>query len=85
MGGGDVWLDNLRHEYIRGSLKVDPVIGKIRSARLSWYGDVMRRDKRHVTRRVINMIVNGRQNRGRSKEMDGVNEDTYNSQYGYDG
>jgi hypothetical protein len=31
-------MDRIRHEYIRGSLKVAPVTVKMRSNRLAWYG-----------------------------------------------
>lgn len=53
-------LNKISNDYIRGSLKVVPVIEKIRCARWSWYGHVMRRDERHATRRVIDINVDVR-------------------------
>jgi hypothetical protein len=52
-------------EYIRGSLKVAPITEKLKGNRLSWYGHVMRREDNHVTRRVMNMNVEGWRGRGR--------------------
>jgi hypothetical protein len=57
----------VRNEYIRGSLKVAPITEKLKGNRLSWYEHVMRREENHVTRRVINMNVEGWRERGRSK------------------
>jgi hypothetical protein len=52
-------MDKVRNEYIRGSLKVAPITENFKENRLSWYGHVMRREESHVTRRVINMNVEG--------------------------
>lgn len=78
-------MDKIRNEYIRGSLKVAPITEKIRSARLGWYGHVMRRSEDHVTRRTMDLCVRGNVGRGRPKKgwmecvkndmnMKGVNE-----------
>ncbi|CAK1577904.1 unnamed protein product [Parnassius mnemosyne] len=58
-------MDKIRNEYIRGSLKVAPVVEKVRGSRLAWFGHVMRRNKSHVTKRVLNMNVEGHTGRGR--------------------
>jgi hypothetical protein len=36
-----------------------PVFEKLRSNRLAWYGNVMRRDESHITKRVMSMNVDG--------------------------
>jgi hypothetical protein len=51
--------------------------GKLKGNRLSWYGHVIRNEKNHVTRRVMNMNVEGRRGRGRSKKMDRLCEARY--------
>ncbi|XP_045764478.1 uncharacterized protein LOC123866821, partial [Maniola jurtina] len=61
-------MDMIRNEYIRGSLKVAPVVEKMRSNRLAWYGHVMRREESHITRRMLNMHVDGEKRRGRPKK-----------------
>jgi hypothetical protein len=48
----------VRNEYKRGSLRVATITEKLKGNRLIWYGDVMR-VKNHVTRRVMNMNVDG--------------------------
>ncbi|PZC79184.1 hypothetical protein B5X24_HaOG216748 [Helicoverpa armigera] len=61
-------MDRVRNEYIRGSLKVAPVLEKLRGNRLSWYGHVMRRNESHVVRMVMSMNVDGYSGRGRPKK-----------------
>ncbi|KAJ8709025.1 hypothetical protein PYW07_008851 [Mythimna separata] len=70
-------MDKVRNEYIRGSLKVAPVTEKLKGNRLSWYGHVKRRDEMHVTKRVMNLHVDGWRGRGRPKKrwMDCVKTD----------
>jgi hypothetical protein len=54
-----------------------PVSEKMRSIRLAWYGHVMCRDESHITKRVMNMNVDGQPSRGRPKKrwMDYVKDD----------
>jgi hypothetical protein len=52
-------MDKVSNEYIRGSLKVAPITEKLKGNRLSWYGNVMKREENHVTRRVMNMWKDG--------------------------
>ena len=70
-------MDKVRNEYIRGSLKVAPVTEKLKGNRLAWYGHVKRRDETHVTKRVMNINVDGWIGRGRPKKrwMDCVKND----------
>ena len=70
-------MDKVRNEFIRGSLKVAPVIEKVKENRLSWYGHVMRRDDTHETKRVMSMNIDGWRGRGRPKKrwMDCVRDD----------
>ena len=58
-------------------MKVAPVINKLKSGRLAWYGYVMPRKKKHVIRRCMEMVVQGRGGRGRPKKtwMECVNDD----------
>jgi hypothetical protein len=66
-------VNRIRNEYIRGSLKVAPVTEN----RLDWYGHVMRRDKNHITKRVMSMNIDGHPSRDRPKIkcMDCVKDD----------
>ncbi len=70
-------MDKIRNEYITGSVKVATVSNKLKSRRLAWYGHVMRREKMHVTRRCMEMVVQGRGGRGRPEKtwMECVNDD----------
>ena len=57
--------DKIRNEYIRGTIKVEQLGMKMREGRLRWYGQVMRRDKEYVGRRVMGMELPGKRKRGR--------------------
>ena len=69
--------DKIRNEHIRGTAKVKRLGGKLREARLRWYGHVKRRDAQHVCQRVLHMRLPGKRRRGRLKRryMYAVKED----------
>ncbi|KAK3559218.1 hypothetical protein QTP86_005471 [Hemibagrus guttatus] len=70
-------LDRIRNEYIRGTAHVGRLGDKFREARLRWFGHVQRRDSEYIGRRMLDMGLPGRRQRGRPKRryMDGINED----------
>jgi hypothetical protein len=49
--GGVTLMDEVQNKHIRGSMKVTPIVGKIKEARIRWYDHVMRRDDDHVERK----------------------------------
>ncbi|KAK3569568.1 hypothetical protein QTP86_001618 [Hemibagrus guttatus] len=70
-------LDRIRNEYIRGTAHVGRLGDKVREARLRWFGHVQRRESEYIGRRMLDMGLPGRRQRGRPKKryMDGINED----------
>ncbi|KAK3536886.1 hypothetical protein QTP86_027004 [Hemibagrus guttatus] len=70
-------LDRIRNEYIRGTAHVGRLGDKIREARLRWFGHVQRMESEYIGRRMLDMELPGRRQRGRPKRryMDGINED----------
>ncbi|KAK3540327.1 hypothetical protein QTP70_029586 [Hemibagrus guttatus] len=70
-------LDRIRNEYIRGTAHVGRLGDKVREARLRWFGHVQRRESEYIGRRMLDMGLPGRRQRGRPKRryMDGINED----------
>ncbi|KAK3536510.1 hypothetical protein QTP86_013834 [Hemibagrus guttatus] len=70
-------LDRIRNEYIRGTAHVERLGDKVREARLRWFGHVQRRESEYIGRRMLDMELPGRRQRGRPKRryMDGINED----------
>ncbi|KAK3551371.1 hypothetical protein QTP70_016656, partial [Hemibagrus guttatus] len=70
-------LDRIRNEYIRGTAHVGYMGDKVREARLRWFGHVQRRESEYIGRRMLDMELPGRRQRGRPKRryMDGINED----------
>ncbi|KAK3518089.1 hypothetical protein QTP70_033314, partial [Hemibagrus guttatus] len=70
-------LDRIRNEYIRGTAHVGRLGDKVREARLRWFGHVQRRESEYIGRRMLDMELPGRRQRGRAKRryMDGINED----------
>ncbi|KAK3553870.1 hypothetical protein QTP70_012703 [Hemibagrus guttatus] len=70
-------LDRIRNEYIRGIAHVGRLGDKVREARLRWFGHVQRRESEYIGRRMLDMELPGRRQRGRPKRryMDAINED----------
>ncbi|KAK3530942.1 hypothetical protein QTP70_006501 [Hemibagrus guttatus] len=70
-------LDRIRNEYIRGTAHDGRLGDKVREARLRWFGHVQRRDSEYIGRRMLDMKLPGRRQRGRPKRryMNGINED----------
>ncbi|KAK3568140.1 hypothetical protein QTP86_031379 [Hemibagrus guttatus] len=70
-------LDRIRNEYIRGTAHVGRLGDKVRETRLRWFGHVQRRESEYIGRRMLDMELPGRRQRGRPKRryMDGINED----------
>ncbi|KAK3516660.1 hypothetical protein QTP70_021999 [Hemibagrus guttatus] len=70
-------LDRIRNEYIRGTAHVGHMGDKVRETRLRWFGHVQRRESEYIGRRMLDMELPGRRQRGRPKRryMDGINED----------
>ncbi|KAK3522807.1 hypothetical protein QTP86_001539 [Hemibagrus guttatus] len=60
-------LDRIRNEYIRGTAHVGRLGDKVREARLRWFGHVQRRDSEYIGRRMLDMGLPGRRQRGRPK------------------
>ncbi|KAK3563738.1 hypothetical protein QTP86_034462, partial [Hemibagrus guttatus] len=69
--------DRIRNKYIRGTAHVGRLGDKVREARLRWFGHVQRRESEYIGRRMLDMELSGRRQRGRPKRryMDGINED----------
>ncbi|KAK3509090.1 hypothetical protein QTP70_020302 [Hemibagrus guttatus] len=70
-------LDRIRNKYIRGTAHVGRLGDKVREVRLRWFGHVQRRESEYIDRRMLDMELPGRRQRGRPKRryMDGINED----------
>ncbi|KAK3562891.1 hypothetical protein QTP86_011127 [Hemibagrus guttatus] len=60
-------LDRIRNEYIRGTAHVGHLGDKVREARLRWFGHVQRRESEYIGRRMLDMELSGRRQRGRPK------------------
>ena len=70
-------MDTIRNDRIRGTIKVTEISKKVLERRLQWHGHVMRRHEDYVGRKVMEMEVPGRRNRGRPKRrwLDSVKGD----------
>ncbi|KAK3559069.1 hypothetical protein QTP86_002464 [Hemibagrus guttatus] len=60
-------LDRIRNDYIRGTAHVGRLGDKVREARLRWFGHVQRRESEYIGRRMLDMELPGRRQRGRPK------------------
>ncbi|KAK3522431.1 hypothetical protein QTP86_010638 [Hemibagrus guttatus] len=60
-------LDRIRNEYFRGTAHVGRLGDKVREARLRWFGHVQRRESEYIGRRMLDMGLPGRRQRGRPK------------------
>ena len=56
-----------RNEEIRAAATVRPIATHLMQKRLRWYGHVSRRDDSHMTRTVLDMVVEGVRPRGSPK------------------
>ena len=74
---GHTLLDRIENEEIRRRTKVTELHAKVQEKRLRWYGHMLRRDEDHVTRRTLEMEVEGRRRQGRPRRrwLDCVKED----------
>ena len=59
--------DRIPNTRIRRTVKVAELPKKVQEARLRWYGHILRRVKEGVGRRMMDMEMQGRRGRGRSK------------------
>ena len=64
---GKTRLDHVRNVDIWKEAHKYPMAEILRKKRLRWYGHVQRRDKYDVTRKKLQMKVDGKRNRGRPK------------------
>ena len=73
---GKTRLDRVRNETVRETLKVGELGGKLREARLRWYGHVHRREEDYVGQRTSKMVI-GKRGRGRPRRRwkDYIKED----------
>ncbi|KAK3518494.1 hypothetical protein QTP70_001487 [Hemibagrus guttatus] len=67
-------LDRIRNEFIRGTAHVGRLGDKVREARLRWFGHVQRRKSEYIGRRMLDMELPGRRQRGRPKRRPNVPE-----------
>ncbi|KAK3553162.1 hypothetical protein QTP86_031739, partial [Hemibagrus guttatus] len=58
-------LDRIRNEYIRGTAHVGRLGDKVMESRLRWFGHVQRRESEYIGRRMLDMELPGRRQRGR--------------------
>ncbi|KAK3544152.1 hypothetical protein QTP86_003162, partial [Hemibagrus guttatus] len=60
-------LDRIRNKFIRGTAHVGRLGDKVREARLRWFEHVQRRESEYIGRRMLDMELPGRRQRGRPK------------------
>ena len=70
-------MDKKENRDIRERMKVTELHKKIQEKRLRWYGHILRRDEYHVTRKSMDLRVEGKRKRGRPQRrwMDCLKED----------
>ena len=59
--------DEIRNEYIKGTVTVEQLEMKMKQSRLRWYGHVMGRYQEYVGRRVMKMELPIKRKRGKPK------------------
>ena len=59
--------DKIRNEYIMSTVKVKRLGMKMREGRLRCYGHVLRKDQEYVGRKMMEIKVLGKRERGRPK------------------
>ena len=64
---GNTRLDHVRNVDIWNEAHMYPMAEFLREKRLRWFGHVQRRDKDDATRKILQMEVEGKRNRGRPK------------------
>ena len=64
---GKTRLDHVRNVDIWKEAHMYPMAEFLREKRLRWFGHVQRRDKDDATRKILQMEVDGKRNRGRHK------------------
>ena len=69
--------EHKRNEEIRATATVQPIATHLMQKRLRWCGHVRRRDESHITRTVLDMVVEGARPRGRPnlRYMDTIRRD----------
>lgn len=60
-------LDQVRNDYVRGSVKVGELSSKVQESRLRWFGHLARRGVEHVGKSTMEMEIDGVRPRGRPK------------------
>ncbi|KAK3511371.1 hypothetical protein QTP70_005282 [Hemibagrus guttatus] len=63
-------LDRIRNKYIRGTAHVGRLGDKVMEARLRWFGHVQRRESEYIGRRMLDMELPGRRQRGKPKRRE---------------
>ncbi|XP_026751832.2 uncharacterized protein LOC113512247 [Galleria mellonella] len=71
-------MHKIKNDYFSGCMKKAPVIKKLKSNRSSWHGHVIRRNDKHILKKVLEMELIGYKGRGKPKKtwMDCVRNDT---------
>ena len=62
---GETRRDKIRNEHIRGKTRVVQASNAITGKRLKWYGHVRRMKEEHIVRRMLDVDMPGKRNRGR--------------------